>query len=218
MKLIPHRPLTYLITDGLLTPDARPGDSGFNAFLRRVEAATRARISLIQIREKNLTAHALYCLAEACARITRNTNTRLLVNDRADIARASGADGVHLTTVSIPARIVRETFGENFLIGVSAHNFDEAKNAHAAKADFATFSPIYVTPSKSHLNLPPIGVASLRYAAQTLAPFPLIALGGVSLERTGEVLRAGATGVAGIRLFDEDENFGEIERRLDEQQ
>ena len=96
MKLSSQRPLTYLITSGRLTPEARPDDAAFNLVLRRVEAATRARLSLIQIREKNLTAQTLYRLAEACASITRNTNTRLLINDRTDIAKASGADGVHL--------------------------------------------------------------------------------------------------------------------------
>jgi thiamine-phosphate pyrophosphorylase len=81
-----------------------------------------ARVSLIQLREKNLPARTLFELSERVARLTRGSDTRLLVNDRADIARAAGADGVHLTTRSLDAGVVRRAFGDDFLIGVSAHS------------------------------------------------------------------------------------------------
>ncbi len=201
------RPLTYLITSGRLTPDDRPGTRAFDAVLRQTEAAVRARVALVQLREKQLPARTLYELAAACTRLTRDTQTRILVNDRADIARVSGADGVHLATTSLPARVVRDTFGADFLVVVSAHNLAEATAARDAGADFATFSPVYDTPSKAHLNLPPTGVEALRHAARTLAPFPLIALGGITRTRLDEVLQAGAAGVAGIRLFAEGEDL-----------
>ena len=211
------RPITYLITSGQLAPDATPESEEFKRLLRHTEAAVRANVSLIQLREKQLTARTLHYLAESCAAITRGTATRLLINDRADIARATGADGVHLTTRSLPARVVRETFGADFLIGVSAHNLDEARRARDDGSDFATFSPVYATPSKSHLNLPPTGLKALRRAAADLAPFPLVALGGITRERTGEVLRAGARGFAGIRLFASDEDLESLVRWVNEE-
>lgn len=144
----------------------------------------------------------------------REGGTRLLVNDRADIAHAAGADGVHLTRSSLAPRTIRETFGEGFLIGVSAHDLDEARAARDGEADFATFSPIYATGSKIHLGLPPVGVEALRAAAATLDPFPLVALGGINLEQASEVLRAGAAGVAAIRLFGEDQDLGHVAARI----
>lgn len=216
MNLRTTRPLTYLITSGLLAPDATCESDDFNSILRLTEAAVRAKVSLVQLREKQLTACALYHLTTHCSAITRGTRTRLIVSDRADIARAAGADGVHLTTRSLSARVVRKSFGADSLIGVSAHNLDEARRARDEGSDFATFSPIYATPSKSHFNLPPTGLEALRHAATVLAPFPLIALGGITCERASEVLRAGATGIAGIRLFANDEDLESLVRKVNE--
>ena len=148
-----------------------------------------------------------------CAAITRGTDTRLLVNDRADLARAAHADGVHLTTRSIEARIIRRTFGTDFLIGVSTHTLAEARAARDGGADFAVFGPIFDTESKRAYGSP-VGVESLREAAQSLTPFPLIALGGVTLENATDVLGAGAKGVAAIRLFSETQNISRTVRSL----
>jgi thiamine-phosphate pyrophosphorylase len=85
----------------------------------------------------------LYELVLRAAKITRGSDTRLLVNDRADIARAAGADGVHLTSQSLPANVVRKMFGPEFVIGVSTHSFEEARAAQAAGADFVVFGPVF---------------------------------------------------------------------------
>ena len=170
--------------------------------LALVRAGCRANIPLIQLREKNLDTRTLYELTARAVEITRGTNTRLLVNDRADIARAARADGCHLTTRSIEASIIRRTFGPDFLIGVSTHTLSEARTARDDGADFAVFGPVFDTPSK-HAYGPPVGVESLREAAQALSPFPLLALGGVALENVPEISRAGASGIAAIRLFSE---------------
>jgi thiamine-phosphate pyrophosphorylase len=139
-------------------------------------------------------------LTERAAGLTRPTPTRLLVNDRADIARAAGADGVHLTTRSLEASAVRRAFGPDFLIGVSAHTPAEARAARAGGADFAVFGPVFDTPSKRALGRP-VGLEGLRGVALALAPFPLFAIGGVTRENAPQVIRAGARGVAAIRLF-----------------
>ena len=170
--------------------------------LALVRRAVHARIPLVQLREKNLPARTLYELAARSSEMTRGTETRLLINDRADIARAARADGCHLTTRSLEASIIRRTFGPDFLIGVSTHSLHEARAARDGGADFAVFSPIFETPSKQVYG-EPLRLEALREAAQELSPFPLLALGGIALENVLEVSSAGASGVAAIRLFSE---------------
>jgi thiamine-phosphate pyrophosphorylase len=200
------RPITYLITGGETSSSTRPGGEEFGRLLALVRSAVEARVTLVQLREKDLTGRALYELARAAADLARGSATRVLVNDRADVARASGCDGVHLTTDSLEASAVRRAFGEDFLIGVSAHAPGEAREARAGGADFAVFGPVFDTPSKRAYGAP-VGLESLREAARSLSPFPLVALGGVGESNAAEVMRAGAAGVAGIRLFAAEQNL-----------
>jgi len=204
-----HRPLSYLITSGETTPATSPQSEEFSRLLALVRTAVAARVSLVQLREKQLRSRVLYELTARTADITSGGWTRLLVNDRADIARAAGADGVHLAAQSIPAANIRQSFGGDFLIGVSTHTPAEARAAREDGADFAVFGPIFDTPSKRAFG-PPLGLASLRAAAHALAPFPLIAIGGVTLENAAAVLRAGASGIAAIRLFGEAESVRRV--------
>lgn len=194
-------PISYLITSGATTPQTTPASEEFRRILALVSVAVRARVSLVQLREKNLSARTLFQLTTEAARITRDSATRLLVNDRADIARAARADGVHLATRSLSAAIIRRAFGKEFLIGVSTHALAEALAARDDGADFAVFGPVFETPSKRALGQP-LGLGQLAAAANAVKPFPLVALGGITPETTAVALRAGASGIAGIRLFD----------------
>lgn len=189
-----------------MRPDSSPASKEFRGILKLVRAAVEARISLIQLREKKLPAKTLYELALRSAEITRGTDTRLLVNDRADIARAARADGVHLATRSIEASVIRRTFGARFLIGVSTHSLAEAQKARDDGADFAVFGPIFDTASK-RIYGPPVGIERLGEAAATLSPFPIIALGGITLENAAYALGAGASGIAAIRLLFDAQNL-----------
>jgi thiamine-phosphate pyrophosphorylase len=200
MPLNLSKPIIYLITSGATTPASTPASEDFQSVLALVRAAVRARIPLFQLREKNLTTRALYELAALCVEITRGTETRLLINDRADVARAAGADGVHLAVQSMESQVVRRAFGPSFLIGVSAHSFAEAQAARDGGADFAVFGPIFDTPQKRPYGAP-LGLDALRETAHRLAPFPLLALGGITGENAQHTLRAGASGIAAIRLF-----------------
>lgn len=200
MPLQLEAPILYLITSGETTPETSEASVEFTRLLSLVGAAVAARIPLIQLREKNLSARMLYELSVRASRLTRGSATRLLVNDRADIASASGADGVHLTTRSLAASVVRRAFGDQFLIGVSAHSLEEASAARDQGADFATFGPVFETDSKRAYG-PPVGLSALSEAARALAPFPLLALGGITSENVMEALRAGAQGIGAIRLF-----------------
>jgi thiamine-phosphate pyrophosphorylase len=125
-----------------------------------------------------------------------------LVNDRADIALAAHADGVHLSTLSVDAATIRRAFGDRLLIGVSTHNLQEARNARDDAADFAVFGPVFDTPSKYRFGTP-VGLEALAGVAGEMAPFPIIALGGVTQDNAAAALGAGASGIAAIRLFSE---------------
>jgi thiamine-phosphate pyrophosphorylase len=206
MPLLLPKPILYLITRGATAEATTSASEHFQDILDQVSAAVAAGIQLIQLREKRLTARVLFELTARAAEITRGTSTRLLVNDRADIAAGAGADGVHLTTRSLEPQIVRRTFGDDFLIGASTHSLAEGTNARDGGADFVVFGPIFPTPSKEGYG-PPRGVSSLADVASELSPFPVLALGGISIENARECLRAGASGIAGISLFQTAENL-----------
>jgi thiamine-phosphate pyrophosphorylase len=196
----------YPITSGQATPDDPQ-------FLRLVRAAVDAEVPLFQIREKLLSARVLFELVARAAEITHGSKTRLLVNDRSDIARAAGADGVHLTAQSLPVEVVRKTCGAEFLIGVSTHSLVEAQAARDAGADFVVFGPVFETESKRAYGAPQ-GLEKLREVTRALSEFPVVAIGGITLENFSECFEAGARGVAAIRMLNTAENMDRIYRIL----
>ena len=172
-----------------------------------------AEIDLVQIREKLLTAKALYELTEASARITSGSSTKLLVNDRADIAASAGADGVHLRANSLSPCVVRSAFGEQFLIGVSTHSLSEASMARDEGADFVVLGPVFDTSSKLQYG-PPLGLEQLRDVASELAPLPVLALGGVKPSNAADCIRAGASGFAAIGMLNDPLKLQSVVRQL----
>ena len=195
MPLQLPRPIIYPITSGRTTPQTIPD------ILRFVQGVVTAQIPLIQIREKSLPARVIYELTARAVEITRGSHTRLLVNDRVDIARAAGADGVHLTARSLPADVVRNICGPDFVIGVSTHSLAEAQAAQAAGADFVVFGPIFETESKRAFGEPQ-GLDKLREVVSALGEFPVLAIGGITQENSEACIVAGASGIAGISLFE----------------
>jgi len=176
----------YLITDRRQAP----GEDIVQAVAWALDGGIRA----VQLREKDLAGKELYQLADRMRALTARYGARLLVNDRVDVAMAVGADGVHLGGSSIPASAARRLLGEEALIGCSTHNARELREAAEQGADFATFGPVYPTPSKAAYG-PPVGVIALAKACRETA-IPLFALGGVNKENAGEVILAGAFGIA----------------------
>ncbi len=176
----------YLITDRTQAPR---GD-----ILAAVAAALDGGVRAVQLREKDLGGRELFRLAEAMRRLTARYGARLFVNDRVDVAYAAGADGVHLGGGSIPAADARKLLGARVLIGRSTHSAAELAAAEAEGADFATFGPVFATPSKARYG-PPVGVAALA-AACAAAKIPVFALGGVGPATMQETLKAGAFGIA----------------------
>jgi thiamine-phosphate pyrophosphorylase len=179
----------YLITDRRQAPG---GD-----ILRAVEGALDGGIRAVQLREKDLPGKEMYLLAARMRELTARHGARLLVNDRVDVALAVGADGVHLGVSSMPPSAARTLLGEEALIGCSTHGIRELREAAARGADFATFGPVYPTPSKAVYG-PPVGVAALSEACRGTT-IPVFALGGVGPHNAGEAMAAGAFGIALIK-------------------
>ena len=170
-----------------------------------LRALGAAGIGGVQLREKDLDDRGLYDLARL-ARPVLPPPTRLLVNGRLDVALAAGADGVHLPADGVPVKALRARFGREVLIGRSTHTCEEVERARDEGADYVTFGPVFATPGKG----PPVGLEALARAAT--AGVPVLALGGVTLERLEEVAKAGAAGVAAIRLFQSPANLTEVAR------
>ncbi|HUL59130.1 MAG TPA: thiamine phosphate synthase [Anaeromyxobacteraceae bacterium] len=184
-------PLVHLITDRAACPDLAARAA---LALSRVPPGAVA----IHLREKDLPGGALLALARALAAVCRGRGQRLLVNDRLDVAVAAGADGVHLPATGVPAAEARRLLGPGALVGVSCHSSDDVRRARDGGASFATFGPVFDTPSKRGFG-PPVGLAALRGASEL--GLPLVALGGVEPGNAAEAVAAGARGVAAIRAW-----------------
>jgi thiamine-phosphate pyrophosphorylase len=177
----------YLVTDRSLTP--RP-------LLEVVEECLDAGLRAVQLREKDLAVRVLLAVAQPVRVAARRHDARLLINDRADVALAVGADGVQRTHLSLPVSALHGIGPSGFLIGASVHSEVEAREAAAEGADFLVFGPVYDTPSKRQYG-PPQGLEPLRRVV-TAVDRPVLAVGGVTPARVSEVLDTGARGVAVI--------------------
>ncbi len=180
--------------------------------LPRIAEAARAGVDLIQIREKDLATRELVELVSGALEATRATAAKVVVNDRLDVAVAVGAAGVHLGRESLPASKVRRLVPADFVVGVSCHSLDEAREAEQSGADYVLLGPIFATPSKLRYG-PPLGIGKLREAVQQ-AKSPVFALGGITVENARDCRAEGAAGVAAIRLFQEAESIRETVREL----
>jgi thiamine-phosphate pyrophosphorylase len=128
---------------------------------------------------------------------------RVYVNDRLDVALATGAAGVHLGEKSLPLGAViewrRSTGRSDFQVGVSCHSLESARAAEQGGADYIFFGPVYATPSKAAYGAPQ-GIERLREVCRSVE-IPVLAIGGINLENAGACLEAGAAGIAAIRMF-----------------
>ena len=152
--------------------------------------------TLIQLREKHLGARAFYHAAEAALQVARACGARLIINDRADIALALKADGVHLGQDDLDPAAARRLLGPRAIIGYSTHNVAQARAAAALPVDYVAIGPIFATATKAQ-PAPCVGLAGLARVRAALAPgVPLVAIGGITQAHARAVLAAGADAVA----------------------
>lgn len=168
--------------------------------LQQIRRVIGAGVDFLQIREKDLPARELYRLALQAGAMARGRKTRVLINDRLDIALAAELDGVHLAQASLPPDAVRSRVSKRgFLIGVSTHNRLEVDEALRQGADYLVFGPVFETPSKRPYGSPVTPQALGEVVRRS--DRPVFALGGVDLHNYPDCLEQGAAGIAGIRLF-----------------
>lgn len=153
--------------------------------------------TFIQLREKQASPREFYREAEEALRVARTLGVRLIINDRADIALALRADGVHLGQDDLPPAAARELLGERAVIGFSTHNVEQAVAAARLPVDYIAIGPVFETSSKENPD-PVVGLDGLRRVRQAIGQTPLVAIGGIKRENIPEVFAAGADSVAVI--------------------
>ena len=191
--------------------------------LEKIAAAAEAGVDWIQIRRKDLsgkdcaalTREALRRAAEISA--NKTARTRIIVNDRLDVALSERAGGVHLGEKSLPTaetkQLVESGSGsKDFLIGVSTHSLEAAREAARDGADYLFFGPVFWTPSKAAFGVPQ-GLERLAEVCGAVSA-PVLAIGGITLANAGDCLAAGASGVAAIRLFEDAREMSSLVQAL----
>jgi thiamine-phosphate pyrophosphorylase len=187
----------------------------------QISRAVAAGIDWIQIREKDLSARELLEVARAAVKVADGSATKIIVNDRLDVALAAGAGGVHLGEASLTVATVAAWRRENawaedppreFLIGASCHSVESARAAENDCADYVIFGPVFATPSKEKFGAPQ-GINLLADASKAVR-IPVLAIGGITEENARECFAAGALGIAAIRMFSEKRDLAELVGRL----
>jgi thiamine-phosphate pyrophosphorylase len=187
----------HLITDRRRLAPAGDERARAGCLKTQVGHAVAAGVDIIQLREPDLEAAALRVLAADLLALLAGSPTRLVVNDRLDVALAAGAHGVHLRSTSMPASRIRAVVPDGFLVGRSVHSVDEASSA--GPVDYVIAGSVWMTTAKpaGHTT---IGLAGLSAIVAT-ATVPVVAIGGVLPSNAGAVLQAGASGIAAIAAW-----------------
>ena len=194
-------PVICLVTDRRVLADAVPGEDGaaLERLLDTVGQCADAGIDLVQIRETGLSDDRLVDLVRRAVERVRGTRARVLVNDRADVAVAAGAHGVHLKDDGRSAARVRGLGPSHWIIGRSVHGLDGALRADRSDpVDYLLAGTVFATPSKP--GRAPLGLHALHAIAGAVA-CPVLAIGGVGVAEAGVLASTGVAGMAGIRLF-----------------
>jgi thiamine-phosphate pyrophosphorylase len=196
-------PKLYAITDRRLS-----GLSHAEQVARLCEGGAR----VVQLREKHLAPREFYGEAEAALRVARARGVRLIVNDRADVALALGADGVHLGQDDMPPTAARALLGAAAFIGLSTHSVAQAVAAARLPVDYIAIGPVFNTSSKANPE-PVVGLEGVRLVREAVGRIPLVAIGGVTRANARSVLEAGADSVAVIGALLAPGDPAEITRR-----
>lgn len=154
--------------------------------------------TLVQLREKHSSALEFYEQAKAALEVANERGVQLIINDRADIALALGAAGVHLGQDDLPPEAARRLLGDDAIIGYSTHSLSQIKEAAKLPVDYLAIGPIFPTSTKENPD-PVVGLDGVRLAREAIGERPLVAIGGISQANARDVIEAGADSVALIR-------------------
>jgi thiamine-phosphate pyrophosphorylase len=165
--------------------------------LALAEALAESGVQLIQYRNKTGTSRQFFEVSRQLSNVLNPRGVRFIVNDRADIARLANAGGVHVGQEDLGVEEARAVCGQDSWVGVSTHNFEQLAAADRTSADYIAFGPIFPTSTKK--NPDPVVGTELLQQARKLTTKPLVAIGGITLDRAAEVYRAGADSLAVIR-------------------
>lgn len=187
------------------------------AVFEKIEAAYRGGADIIQLRSKNFTDRQFYEAGLKIREIARRYRKLFFVNDRVDLAIATGADGVHVGQDDLPVGCIRAlaaTAGHPLWVGKSTHSYEQALAAEKEGADYIGFGPVFSTPTKPGTS--PVGLGDIRRVNRDVK-IPVVCIGGINLENLAQVLDAGATRVAVVRAVFDSETIDESTRMLREE-
>lgn len=178
----------YLVTN-------RYQDS-LESFLKKVETACRSGVTIVQLREKNLTTNQYYHLAKQVKEITDAYQVPLIIDDRLDVCLAVDAAGLHIGDDELPVSVARKVLGPEKILGVTAKTVNRALEAETSDADYLGTGAIFPTTTKE--NAPITLISTLKTICQTVA-IPVVAIGGLTSENIDQLIGTGIAGVAVVR-------------------
>ena len=178
----------YLVTN-------RYQDS-LESFLEKVETACRSGVSIVQLREKNLTTNQYYQLAKQVKKITDAYQVPLIIDDRLDVCLAVDAAGLHIGDDELPVSVARQVLGPEKILGVTAKTVKRALEAEEGGADYLGTGAIFPTTTKE--NAPITLISTLKTICQRVA-IPVVAIGGLTSENIDQLIDTGIAGVAVVR-------------------
>lgn len=179
-----------------------------------VEKALRAGVTILQIREKNITEEEYIERTQSLKKITEKFNVPLIVNDNIEVAIKSGADGVHLGQDDINSLSIRERIGEKMILGVSAHNVEEAKKAEEMGANYLGVGAVFSTSTKNDAENIPFG--TLKEICDTVS-IPVVAIGGITKENIKGLIGSGISGISVISAIFAEKDIEKATKEIKEE-
>ena len=161
------------------------------------EVLAECGVQLVQIRNKNASSRDFLQISKQLSTFFNRRGVRLIVNDRPDLSLLADAGGVHVGQDDVEVGVARQVCGNDRWVGISTHSLEQVRRANATSADYIAIGPIFPSSTKEDLE-PVMGVECIR-AARRLTSKPLVAIGGITLDRVPEVFQAGADSVAVAR-------------------
>jgi thiamine-phosphate pyrophosphorylase len=180
-----------------------------------VEEAVKGGVTMVQLREKDCSTREFIELAIRLKQRLLPCGVPLIINDRLDVALAADADGLHIGQSDMPYEMARRLLGKNKIIGLSVENLEQARQANRLDVDYIGISPVFSTPTKTNTSLP-FGLEGIR-EVMSFTKHPAVAIGGINLSNTVEIMQAGADGIAVVSAICSAENPRQAAKALKKQ-